>query len=278
MPKKAEGEFRLVLNLSYPRNQSVNDFIDRYLCTVLYSSMDDAVRMIQKLGKAALFAKADIKSAYSLLKIWPGDFDQLGFSFENQFYFDRCLPMRASISCSLFENFSTALHWLTEKGCENDSIIHYLDDFLFGGIAGTSQCLNSLNTFSDICKKWGVPLAEDKTVFPTEIHTFLGVEIDTIAMELRLPQNTLVETKDRILSLLNRKKETLKNIQSLIGMLNFACQVVVPGKAFCRRLIDSTRNVKESWHRIRVSVEMKADLQVWLTFLKDYNGVSVMLD
>jgi len=169
MPKKAEGEFRLVLNLSYPRNQSVNDFIDRYLCTVLYSSMDDAVRMIQKLGKAALFAKADIKSAYSLLKIWPGDFDQLGFSFENQFYFDRCLPMRASISCSLFENFSTALHWLTEKGCENDSIIHYLDDFLFGGIAGTSQCLNSLNTFSDICKKWGVPLAEDKTVFPTEI-------------------------------------------------------------------------------------------------------------
>ena len=73
-------------------------------------------------------------------------------------------------------------------------------------------------------------------------------------------------------------EETLKNIQSLIGMLNFACQVVVPDRAFCRRLIDSTCNVKQSWHRIRVSVEMKADLQVWLTFLKDYNGVSVMLD
>ena len=138
IPKKAEGEFRLVLNLSYPRNQSVNDFIDRNLCTVWYSSMDDAVRVIQKLEKGALLAKADIKSAFRLLKIWPGDFDQLGFSFENQFYFDRCLPMGTSISCSFFEKKITALHWLTEKSCENESIIHYLDDFLFGGIAGTS--------------------------------------------------------------------------------------------------------------------------------------------
>lgn len=60
-------------------------------------------------------------------------------------------------------------------------------------------------------------------------------------------------------------------------MLNFACQVA-PGRAFCRRLIDSTCKVKQSWHIIRVSDEMKADLQVLLTFLKYYNGVSVMLD
>ena len=213
IPKKAEGEFRLVLNLSYPRNQSVNDFIDRDLCTVRYSSMDDAVRMIQKLGKGALPVKPDIKSAFRLLKIWQGDFDQFGFSFENQFYFDRCLPMGSSICCSLFEKVSTALHWFTEKSCENESIIHYLDDFLFGGIAGTSQCLNSLNTFSDVCKKWRVPLAEDKTVFRTEMLTFLGIEIDTIAMELRLSQNKLIEIKDRIISLLNRKKETYRYVK-----------------------------------------------------------------
>ena len=36
--------------------------------------------------------------------------------------------------------------------------------------------------------------------------------------------------------------------------------------------------MKQSGHIIRVSVEMKADLQVLLTFLKYYNGVSVMLD
>jgi hypothetical protein len=62
---------------------------------------------------------------------------------------------------------------------------------------------------TDVCKKWRVPLAEDKTVFRTEMLTFLGIEIDTIAMELRLSQNKLVEIKDRILSLLNRKPKPL---------------------------------------------------------------------
>jgi hypothetical protein len=62
------------------------------------SRIDDAVRMVQKLGKGALLAKADIKSAFRLLRIWPGDFDQLGFSFSGNFYFDKCLPMGAEVS------------------------------------------------------------------------------------------------------------------------------------------------------------------------------------
>jgi hypothetical protein len=33
----------------------------------------------------------------------PGDFDQLGLSFSGNFYFDKCLPMGAAVSCSLFE-------------------------------------------------------------------------------------------------------------------------------------------------------------------------------
>jgi hypothetical protein len=44
--------------------------------------------MVQKLGKGALLATADIKTAFRLLRIWPGDFDQLGFSFYGNFYFD----------------------------------------------------------------------------------------------------------------------------------------------------------------------------------------------
>ena len=97
IPKSVPGEFRLVLNLSYPLNNSVNDFIDKQFCTVRYSSVDEAVRMVQSLKPGALLAlaKADVKSAFRLLKIWPGDFDQLGFTFDGKFYFDKCLPMGA---------------------------------------------------------------------------------------------------------------------------------------------------------------------------------------
>ena len=39
----------------------------------------------------------------------------------------------------------------------------------------------------------GVRLADDKTVEPVEVLTFLGVELDTIKMETRLPQDKIIE-------------------------------------------------------------------------------------
>ena len=85
IPKSVPGEFRLVLNLSYPPNNSVNDFIDNQFCTVRYSSVDEVVRMVQILEPDAFLAKADVKSAFRLLQIWPGDLDQLGFTFDGKF-------------------------------------------------------------------------------------------------------------------------------------------------------------------------------------------------
>ena len=119
------------------------------------------------------------------------------------------------------------MHWYTAKRSHSKNILHYLDDFLFVGEVGTNQCANLLKTFTNVCQNWGVPLAEDKTVLPVEILTFLGIEFDTIATELRLPKVKLIEIKQRITVILGCKKVKLRELQSLIGLLNFACQVVV---------------------------------------------------
>ena len=57
---------------------------------------------------------------------------------------------------------------------------------------------------------------------------------------------------------MHSKKISLRQLQSLIGLLNFACQVVAPGRAFCRRLIDAS--VKKPHHKIRVSQAMREDI------------------
>jgi hypothetical protein len=121
-------------------------------------------------------------------------------------------------------------------------------------------------------------IAEDKTVEPTEILTFLGIEFDTLAMELRLPNEKLVELKHTLELFVQSKKVTLRQLQSLIGLLNFACQVVSPGRAFCRRLIDATCNIRKPHHKIRVTKSMREDIKVWLNFLSEYNGVTVITD
>jgi hypothetical protein len=278
LASKKNNEFRLIHNLSHPSENSLNDFIDPECCSVRYAGIDDALVMIKRIGKGGMLAKADIKSTFRLLKMAPSDFDQLGFRFERKYYFDKCLPMGASISCSIFENFSTALHWFTELQCHNKNILHYLDDFLLGGPAESPLCQIILDTFRDVCKTWGVPLAEDKTVEPVQILTFLGIEFDILKMELRLSSEKISEIKITLELFMHVMKVTLRQLQSLIGLLNFACQVIAPGWAFCRRLVDATCGVRKAHHKIRISKSIKEDLIIWKTFLSNYNGVTVMLD
>ncbi|KAK3096561.1 hypothetical protein FSP39_001295 [Pinctada imbricata] len=279
VPKKG-GDFRLIHHLSYPKHGSVNDFTPDEYCTVHYASIDDAVDLIRKLGQKALLAKSDIKSAFRLLPVWPGDFELLGFSFKEQFYFDKCLPFGSSISCSLFEKFSTFIHWAVDRSMSlpSSQIIHYLDDFLFCAKHGTTQCHELMRKFNEICQELGVPIAEDKTEGPTTRLTFLGIEFDTINMTMKLPAEKLREITEKIQSMLLKKKTTLNDLQSLIGSLNFACRVVNPGRAFLRRLIDATISVHKAHHRIRVSESMKDDLKAWLEFFTNYHGITVMPD
>ena len=100
---KKTGGLRLITHLLYPKRFSVNDHIDETYTKVLYSSFDNVVSMMQKLGKNALLAKMDIKSTFRLLKVYPGDFDLLVIKILENYYIDKCMPMGCSISCSSFE-------------------------------------------------------------------------------------------------------------------------------------------------------------------------------
>ena len=63
---------------------------------------------------------------------------------------------------------------------------HYLDDFITVGPPGSEHCRRNISTMVELCKRLGVPLAEDKLVDACICLVFLGIEIDTIAGVLRL--------------------------------------------------------------------------------------------
>lgn len=67
-------------------------------------------------------------------------------------------------------------------------------------------------------------------------------------------------------------------MQSIIGLLNFACSVVVPGRTFLRRLINLTCGVTNPKFYIRLNKDARADLDTWAKFIDHFNGKSVFLD
>ena len=273
VPKKAPGEYRLIHHLSFPRGASVNDGISTEDTSVQYARVDDAVTMIKQLGQGCFLAKTDIKSAFRIIPILPRDYDLLGIFWQGKYYYDRVMPMGCASSCRTFEMFSTAIEWVAKKHLSMPHLIHILDDYLMAAPT-FHQCRINLDRFLSLCAYLGVPMAPEKTVGPENVLAFAGIELDTLRMEARLPLDKTEKCKTLVSTFLRRKKVTLREIQSLVGLLNFACSVVVPGRAFLRRLIDLTRGVKSPHHFIRLNKSSKADLVLWQSFLDDFNGRS----
>ena len=111
VPKKTPGSFRFIHNLIFPYDEgmSVNSSIPRDRVSVRYCTLDDAIAHINQVGKGAWLAKTDIKSAFRIIPITPAEHHLLGFTWLGKFYYDTTLPMGCSMSCSIFEAFSTAI-------------------------------------------------------------------------------------------------------------------------------------------------------------------------
>ena len=263
-------------SVTFPEGSSVNDRIPKELSSVHYDTIDDAIKKITSLGAGCFLAKTDIKSAFRIIPLHPRDFDLLGLEWEGKFYFDRCLPMGCSSSCNIFETFSTALEWIASTKLQASAVIHILDDFLFLA-PSRDQCHRDLDNFIKLCSDVGVPIADEKTVGPATCLQFAGITLDTINMHARLPEDKLERCRGLLTEFYNKRSVTLKELQSLIGLLNFACSVVLPGRAFLRRMIDLTKGVRKPYHHIRLTRQCKEDILLWLSFLNSFNGKSFFL-
>ena len=170
--------------------------------------------------------------------------------------------MGCSSFCRTFEMFSTALEWIAQNKLHIPYILHLLDDFLIVS-PHVDSLQHQLDTFLMLCSYLGIPMAPEKTVGPSTALAFAGIELDTVLMEARLPQEKLDKCRELLSAFLRRRKVTLQEIQSLTGLLNFACTVVVPGRAFLRRLIDLTIGVQKPHFWIRLSREVIRNRICW---------------
>jgi len=277
VPKKVQNEYRIIQHLSFPEGDSINDFIPKEYTSVHYASVDDATKIIKTLGRDCAMAKCDVRSAFRIIPLHPEEYNLFGMYWREQYYYDCVLPMGCASSCQIFELFSTGLEWIARQKLGIKHIIHILDDFLI--IAPSlHECQKALDHLLELCKDIGVPMADEKTEGPSHVLTFAGIELDCIKGEARLPRDKIEKCKAAINDVFRRKKVPLVQLQSLIGLLNFACKVITPGRVFLRRLINLTIGVTKPHHFIRLNQGTKQDLMIWQTFFDNFNGTSVFLD
>ena len=92
--------------------------------------------------------------------------------------------------------------------------------------------MTSLCKLLTVLTNLNVPIAHEKTYPASTELEFLGVLLNSQKMIASLPSDKLERAKQDLLNWLAKKSCTLRELQSLIGTLQFACRVVVPDLRF----------------------------------------------
>lgn len=112
----------------------------------------------------------------------------------------------------LFNLVAGAIEWALRYNCDIEWLIRYLDDFL---TAGSLTCTRFVDTMLGLCSMVGV-------VGPTTCIYFLGIIMDTVKMEARLPPEKLDQIKQKLTEF---HQSTKCELLSLIGRLAFSVQL-----------------------------------------------------
>ena len=113
IPKKhRKDKWQLIVALSSPKGFSVNDAIPQDLCSVAYSSVDDAVQPACTLGQGCLLAKLDLKEAYRAVPLHPSDQPRLGMAWQGTTNTDRVLPFGLWPAPKIFSALTDAIMWI----------------------------------------------------------------------------------------------------------------------------------------------------------------------
>ena len=274
VPKDKGKKTRLIFHLSYPRHgkwKSVNACIDKQDCKVKYNDFDCAVKRCLEEGISCHVGKSDMASAFRQVplngKCWFLLLLKAKHPVTGKMYWfvDKCLPFGSSISCKNFQDFSDAVAHIT-KVKTGKVTVNYLDDYLFASLL-KQWCDWQMRKFLEICKIIAFPVSLDKTVWGTKILIFLGLLLDTQRQVVCIPWDKVKRAKELVSYVLNKKKITIHTLQKLCGFLNFLCRCVIPGRAFTMRLYAHIKPELKQHHHIKVSQEMKLDLDIWNSFL-----------
>jgi hypothetical protein len=281
VPKKGSAnKYRIIHHLSYPHGRSINTSTADWPCPL--ARFSQAVDMVRRLGKGCYMAKVDVQAAYRAIPIRPADWPLLGMYWHGQYFFHRTLPFGLRSSCHLRERYATAAEWIITNAFGVQNLLHYVDDSFIAN-ATKQGCASDLTGVKRAMQDLGIPDAPDKTKGPETRITFLGIQIDSQQMTVSLDQARLDSLRLLLREWDDRYTCSLRQLQSTIGTLSWASQVVRHGRTFIQHM----RDLLTSHHNcprpddtavVPVTPDMRDDLRWWQNYVSQWNGVSLLWD
>ena len=284
-PKRDSDQLRIIMNLSYPfgDDSSVNANIngEKYArgedMKVHYPTVEDLCKIIKRkrgtTNKKVKIFMRDISRAYRQLWSCPGSIHLTGFTFQDRIYHDVTLSMGSKSSAYCCQRLSNSITYIFEK--DEYCNVNYLDDL--GGADIESKAEQAFNQLGEILREIGIQESTHKAVPPSFIATFLGILINLIDMTLEITPERRNEIQQLLEQWLAMKTATKKELQKLLGKLNFVCSTVRAGRVFITRIIEDMKKFPEKGKR-RIGSDLKMDVKWWSIYMSEFDGISIIPD
>jgi hypothetical protein len=274
--EKTDGSVRLIHDCSRPVGHGANDYATKD-AQLRYQSIKDAIELVTP---GAFLAKVDLKSAYRSVAIHPSQYPFMGlqWTFKGQsvpsFIQEKFLCFGARKSPSIFHRLTQAVRrFMAARGF---NIVAYLDDFLI--VSDNKQhCLQGYTVLIQLLRELGFAIAWQKVVDPTQSLTFLGLDIDTLSMTLRLPEHKLADLLTLLHQFKARTRASKRQLQKLAGKLAYASHLVVHGgRTYLQRVLDILRPLQQPHHKVILTKDFQQDIVWWIDFLCVFNFRPIM--
>lgn len=130
VPRKNDTKRRFILDLSFPKGNSINEGIDKNYyegeeVKLKYPTVDDLVHLIFKRKKAnpgqkILLWKRDLKSCYRQFQLCPGSVHLVGYKFQGKYWYDLVLAMGSTSSAQICQKITDMVRYIFENRYDDE--------------------------------------------------------------------------------------------------------------------------------------------------------------
>ena len=256
-----------------PPNESLNSYAHPE-----HFSLDTVDDVTSVLGRNWFQAKIDLRRGYRSVPISPKNYTCAGLKWkfsgasDYSYLIDTRLVMGSSKAPSIFQRITSSVcRIMRSKGF---ICFVYLDDFYVCDKT-YRLCKKAYDYLWKLLMSLGFTINEKKSVAPTQCLTFLGIEIDSTKLTLKIPDGKLNELKLELARWDKLKSASKRSLQKLLGKMNWAAKCVRAARPHMRRLIALLKGLNNRNHRVRLCAAAKQDIKWWSEFASRFNGVSV---
>ena len=140
------------------------------------------------------------------------------------------MGLRSSALCC--QRVTNAVKHIMES--DGFNLVSYLDDM--ASAESWERAQEAFDHLGTVLGKMGLEESTSKACAPSSFMTFLGVQFDTINMTLSVTQERIEEAMALLAEWEQKSTVTKKEVQSIVGKLNFMDACVRPGRLFISRI------------------------------------------